>query len=251
MKKRDIQILEIVTQKNRIEVSKLAEMLGVSQVTIRKDLDGLEDRGLVQRQHGYALLGSRDDINNRLAIHYEVKRSIAQVAMELVQDGESIMIESGSSCTLLAEQLIHQRSNVTIITNSAFIAGYIRKQNPAKILLLGGEYQLESQVMVGPLLRKCAADFSVDKLFIGADGFSSGTGFTGRDLARAEAVQNMAERAKRTIVLTDSSKFRQTGVVALLPEAEVDTVVTDEDIPKDVETLLVQRGIHLLKASKP
>lgn len=249
MKNRDVQILDMLARDGRVEVSRLADALAVSQVTIRKDLDALEAKGLLQREHGFAALCSRDDINNRLAVNYKVKCNIAQAAVELVQDGECVMIESGSSCALLAVQLLKQRKNISVITNSAFIADYIRRENSSKILLLGGEYQLESQVMVGPLLRKCVMDFHVDKLFIGADGFSEKDGFTGRDLARAEAVRDMAEQANRIVVLTDSSKFEQHGVVGLLPTERVDTVVTDQAIPRRVQSLLFQQGINLIEVA--
>lgn len=138
MTNRQTKILEIVTEHNRIEVAKLAQLLQVSQVTTRKDLDQLEAKGLIKREHGYALLCSNDDINNRLAYHYELKRRIAQAAASLVRDGETVMIESGSCCALLADELCTRKRDVTIVTNSAFIAGYVRRLPTAKIILLGG-----------------------------------------------------------------------------------------------------------------
>jgi len=87
------------------------------------------------------------------------------------------MIESGSCCALLASELVSAKQNVTIITNSAFIADYIRKSPYAKIILLGGEHQNESQVMVGPIVRSCVQNFMVDKLFIGTDGVKKKSGW--------------------------------------------------------------------------
>lgn len=101
------------------------------------------------------------------------------------------------------------KKDVTLITNSAFIADYIRKHTSIKIILLGGEYQHESQVMVGPMMRKCAEAFFVDKLFIGTDGFSIDTGFTGNDYMRCEAVKDMARQASHVIIVTESNKFHQ------------------------------------------
>ena len=102
MKKRETIILELLSEQGRIDVVTLAEKLGVSQVTVRKDLDVLESKGIVRREHGYAVFGGSDDMNNRLAINYEQKRMIAKCAAELVAPGETIMIESGSCCALLA-----------------------------------------------------------------------------------------------------------------------------------------------------
>lgn len=248
MNKREVEILNIVTNSGKIEVAKLAEMLDVSSVTTRKTLDVLVDKGLLLREHGYAIATSKDDINNRLAINYVVKQKIAKVAADLVKSGETIIIESGSSCTLLAELIASNIPNVTIITNSAFIANYVKDKPHAKVILLGGEYQNESQVMVGSLVTKCIEGFFVDKIFIGTDGFSKATGFTGKDLPRAEAVQNMAKKAEHVIVLTDSSKFKQQGVVSLLPLEKISHVITDCGINKEDKTYLQGQKIKVIEA---
>lgn len=126
MKKRENTILEILSEVGRIEVTVLAERLGVSQVTVRKDLDALEQKGILRREHGYAVFGGSDDINNRLALRYEEKRRIAKKAASLVSAGETVMIENGSCCALLAEEIARTKPGATIVTNSAFIASYIR-----------------------------------------------------------------------------------------------------------------------------
>ena len=125
MKKRENAILEMLSEKGRMEVTVLAERLGISQVTVRKDLDALEERGILRREHGYAVFGGNDDINNRLAFHYEEKRRIACQAAKMVAPGETVMIENGSCCALVAEELARTNQDGTIITNSAFIASYI------------------------------------------------------------------------------------------------------------------------------
>lgn len=244
MTNRYTKLLEIVNENKRIEVSKLAEFLNVSQVTIRKDLGVLEEKGLLKREHGYAVITSSDDINSRLAFNYDIKRKIAHLACELVDDGETVMIESGSSCALLAEELAYNKKDITIITNSTFIAAYIREGN-AKVVLLGGDYQPESQVVVGPLTRKCVKDFFVDKLFIGTDGYNSKIGFTGKNLMRTETVKAMAENANKIIILTESSKFSERGVVSQFTAQEVDYVLTDSKIPKDILDNLKKEKINV------
>ena len=159
MKNRGNKILELLTKDNKIEVSHLAEELGVSQVTMRKDLDTLESKGVIKREHGFALLCSTDDINGRIAYHYEEKRKIAQKAAGLVSNGDTIMIENGSCCALLADTLTATKKDLTIITNSAFIAEYIRGKSNFQIDLLGGIYQQDSQVMVGPMILQCVENF--------------------------------------------------------------------------------------------
>jgi DeoR/GlpR family transcriptional regulator of sugar metabolism len=226
----------------------LAELLNVSQVTIRKDLGVLEEKGLLKREHGYAVRTSSDDINSRLAFNYDIKRKIARLACELVSDGETVMIESGSSCALLAEELAYNKKDITIITNSTFISAYIREGN-AKVVLLGGDYQPESQVVVGPLTRKCVKDFFVDKLFIGTDGYNSKMGFTGKNLMRTETVKAMAESANKIIILTESSKFSERGVVSQFKAEEISYLLTDTNIPKDVLESLKKEKINVQMVS--
>lgn len=245
MNERHTRIVNIVNKSKKIEVNALAEMLGVSPVTIRKDLGSLEEKGLLSREHGYAVMLNTDDINNRLAVCYETKVKIAKAAANMVSSGETVMIESGSSCALLAGELSNSDKDVTIITNSAFIAGYVRGNGNSRVILLGGEYQKESQVMVGPLVRICAREFHVDKLFVGTDGFNPDYGFSGSDMMRTEAMKCLAESARKVILLTDSSKFEKQGVVMQLRFDELQGIVTDSEIPDSAKKLLEDKNIEI------
>lgn len=247
MNKRQSQILDLLTQNKKLKVTELSDVLNVSQVTIRKDLSALEESGIIVREHGYAKLNESDDINNRLAYHYDIKQKIAEKAVESIEDGETVMIESGSCCALVALEIAKTKKDVTLITNSAFIADYIRKIGNVRIILLGGEYQEESQVMVGPITRKCAEGFFVDKLFIGTDGFTKETGFTGNDYMRSEAVKDMAKQASNVIIVTDSVKFQQKGVVSLLDTKKVSYIYTDSNIPEETEEYLIENNIKVIK----
>ena len=248
MTKRQNEILQVLNEQKKMEVAVLAERMNVSQVTIRKDLDALEQAGLVTREHGFARIGSQDDINNRLAVRYEVKDRIAHAAMELVEDGETVMIESGSTCAILARLLAEQKKDVHIITNSAFIAGRIRDLPGGSVTLLGGIFQKESMVCVGPLVQKCAKEFFVDKVFMGTDGFISRRGFTCGDMMRAQAMRALAESANKRIILTDSGKFTRQGVAAQLSLEEVTAVITDTDIPKEALERLKESGVEVILA---
>lgn len=230
----------------KIEVNELADQLEVSRVTVRKDLDKLEERGILHRQHGFAVLNSQDDINYRLAINYDLKRKIAKEAAKLVKDGETVMIESGSTCTLLAEELAYRKNDVTIITNSNFIASYIRKAEAVKVLLIGGEYQKDSQVNVGPLVKKVISEFHVDKLFVGIDGFDEKRGFTGSDVTRSDTANTLMNSANHTIVLTDSSKFLQVGVVSEFAFDKISMVYTDNRIEKEIIRFLEKQAIQVI-----
>lgn len=243
---REEEIIAIVSKNKKIEVNELAQRLNVSRVTIRKDLDKLESRGIIHRQHGFAVLNNQDDINYRLAYHYDLKRKIAIEAAKLVKDGDTVMIESGSTCALLAEELAYHKQDVTIITNSCFIASYIRKSESINIVLIGGEYQKNAQVNVGPLTKKMISEFHVDKLFVGIDGFDERRGFTGSDLNRCDTAGAMMEAADQTIILTDSSKFSQVGVVAEFSFETISAVYTDDKIPQEKKVFLEKQGINIV-----
>lgn len=245
MTERQSKIIKLVNQHQKIEVSRLAEFLEVSQVTIRKDLDYLESEGLLSREHGYALIKSANDINTRLTINYETKLAIAIKAAELVSNGETVMLESGSTCALMADELARLKKDVTIITNSAYIAIRVRDLPLRKVILLGGEYQKEYQGTVGPLIRKCAREFYVDKFFVGTDGFIPEAGFTCDDLMRVETMKYMADSANRMIILADSSKFEQKGVVIQSTFEDIDTVCTDSGISQEALDILKKNNIHV------
>lgn len=249
MAKRDTMILDIITAEKRIEVARLAEQLGVSAVTMRKDLDALQAKGLIVREHGYAMLANPNDVGGRLAYHYEEKRLIARRAAELVNDGATIMVESGSCCALLARELADTKEGITIVTNSAFIANYVRDSTRVTVTLLGGTYQRDSQVMVGPLVRTCAQEFYVDRLFIGTDGWIGGVGPTNADQMRADAVRSMADSASEVVVLTESEKFGQRGAIPMRLPGKRISVVTDTNIGTAWQETLTYDGINLIIAS--
>lgn len=239
------KIIQLVSDHKRIDVNSLSELLGVSKVTVRKDLDKLESKGLLRREHGNAVLNSGDDLNVRLSYNYNVKRKIAEKAAELVQDNDTIMIESGSTCALLAEVLCQTKRNIKIITNSCFIANFLRQYDSCQIILLGGNYQPNSEVTVGPLLKQMVDLFHVDRVFAGTDGFSPEVGFMCKDMMRCEGVQYMADAAEETIILTDSSKFSKPSLVHQLSLDRVSRVITDKELDEENRNLLGSFGIAL------
>ena len=246
MKKRTSQILELLTIEKKMEVTTLASYFKVSQVTIRKDLDYLESIGVIIRQHGYALLKNSDDLNSRIAYHYEKKKEIAKKAIGLVEDGDVIMIESGSCCAIFADELTKTRKDLTIITNSSFIAGYIENKADFQIILLGGIYQKDSKVLVGPLIKQAVENFYVDYFFIGTDGYRQNLGFTNRDQMRGQAVRDMANSANQVVVLTESEKFNQKGVFPLKLQDKIKIVITDNDLSEDVKNELTKHNISII-----
>ena len=246
MSTRQLTLLESIVVAGRIAVAELAGIAHVSTVTIRKDLDDLEARGLIRRERGVAMLVSPDDPAGRLAYHYAEKVRIAAAAAATVNDGETVMIEAGSCCALLAEQISIQRTGITIVTNSAFIAQRLGAHPMVSTVLLGGEQQHDSRVLVGPMVELCARQFIVDRLFIGTDGFTPSLGFTARDYMRATAVRALASRAERVVVLTESEKLGRHGPVPLLDAHDVAALWTDSAAPDAQVDALTGAGVEVV-----
>lgn len=245
MKERHTQLVEYVSLQGKVEVNELAKYLNTSAVTIRKDLDYLADRGILRRERGVAVLNDPQDINYRMAFHYEIKKKIAAAALELVKDGESVIIEAGSTCALFAEELAKKKKDITIITNSMHIANFVKDFSSVNIVLLGGNYQKKWQALVGPMTKACIKEFSVDKIFVGVDGYSRQNGFTGNDLIRLDTLKTMMESAKKTIVLTESDKFTKNGTVSFLKLEDVSHIITDSDIPFEELEFIEKQGITI------
>lgn len=197
MNARQQSILQMVIDKGRMSVADLARMTGVSEVTIRQDLNSLEKQSYLRRTHGFAVPLDSEDVETRMMTNFAIKRELAARAASLVAAGETVFIENGSSNALLARTLA-ERGDITIITVSSYIA-HLLKETPGEVILLGGIYQKRSESMVGPLTRQCIQQVHFSKAFIGVDGWQSETGFTGRDMMRADVVNAVLENSARLL----------------------------------------------------
>ncbi len=238
MNKRHLQILEFLSKQKKADVNTLSKLCKVSAVTIRKDLDALEKNGLLHRDHGFAIVNNEDNINYRLAFDYKKKYEIALKALEFIAPNETVVIESGSSCTLLALEIAKRKKNNTIITNSTFIARYLKDYPLTKVIVLGGNYQSSSEAIVGPLIKECMKSFNVSKIFIGADGIDEKYGITGIDYDRSEAVKAMRTQAEQLFVLSQKNKLHKHSSYSLFTLDEVDYLITDEDISIEDKKML-------------
>jgi len=246
LNERQSKILQLLDRDSQTSVRELAVLLGVSSVTIRQDLNFLEGEGLLKRIHGGAVMKDADDIASRLGINYEKKLRIARKVATYIHDGETILIESGSTNALLARELL--KKNVTIITTNVYIARQFRKKEQARIILLGGMYQHESESLVGKITRYCIDQINYDKAFIGVDGYTSKTGFTLRDLFRADISSYIIKKSKEVFVVTDSSKFGKSELTNICNACDIHHVATDSDLDKQFIREFRQAGIDLILA---
>lgn len=247
LNERQNRILEILGKDNRTSVIVLSELLGVSSVTIRQDLNYLEAEGLLKRVHGGAVLKDGDDLDNRLGKNYEKKLRIAKKVASLVNEGETILIESGSANVLLARELVKIRK-VTLMTTNVYIARQFRKNEQANIVILGGIYQHDSETLVGKITRACIDQVNIDKAFIGIDGYTAESGFTLRDMFRAEISSHIIQKAKDLFVVSDSSKFGCTGLTSICKLQDIQHVATDSDLAREYRDELLKAGIDLILA---
>ncbi len=246
LNERQSKILQLLDRDSQTSVRELAVLLGVSSVTIRQDLNFLEGEGLLKRIHGGAVMKDADDIAIRLGINYEKKLRIARKVATYIHDGETILIESGSTNALLARELL--KKNVTIITTNVYITRQFRKKEQARIILLGGMYQHESESLVGKITRYCIDQINYDKAFIGIDGYTSKTGFTLRDLFRADISSYIIKKSKEVFVVTDSSKFGKSELTNICNACDIHHVATDSDLDKQFIKEFRQAGIDLILA---
>ncbi|MDU6682274.1 MAG: DNA-binding transcriptional regulator YciT [Enterobacteriaceae bacterium] len=241
MNSRQQLILQTVIDKGRMSVSDLSKMTGVSEVTIRQDLNTLEKQSYLRRTHGFAVPLDSDDVETRMMNNYTVKRELADYAASLVSDGETVFIENGS-CNALLARCLGEQSGITIITVSSYIA-HLLKDALCDVILLGGIYQKKSESVVGPLTRQYVQQVHFSKAFIGIDGWLPDTGFTGRDMMRSDVVNAVLEKGSEAIVLTDSSKFGAVHPYTLGVGSRFNRVITDAGIPADAQRQLLESGL--------
>jgi DeoR/GlpR family transcriptional regulator of sugar metabolism len=247
MNPRQKHLLTILSDGRQVSVNDLSERLSVSPATVRQDLSGLEKQGFLRRVHGGAVIDESDDISHRMAINYEKKLSIAREAKKLVQEGETIFIEAGSVNALLAKEAASV-TNLTIATCNAFIARQAAETSSGNVILLGGIYQRESQSLVGNLAKLCLANINFSKVFIGVDGFTTGNGFTGRDMMRAEVNQAIIARASEVVIVTDSTKFGKIALAKYCDADDIDYLITDADLPSEYKSYFQNSSIKLILA---
>lgn len=245
---RHLKILDMLSKNKRLQVTDLSEKLGVSLVTIRKDLTELENKKLLLRYQGYVELNTNTPVNRRMLSHYEKKTMIAKEAVKLINDGDAVFIESGSSCIILAEELKASGKKVTIITNSTFMADFISPCTNIRLILLGGEYQPDSMAVVGAVTKNCLKSFHAQYFFSGADGYLPGSGFTGDNPERVEILRLMAEQSEKTVVITESEKFLRAGTMTVFSLKETDVVITDNQITPDTQKELESNNIKIIKS---
>jgi DeoR family transcriptional regulator, galactitol utilization operon repressor len=239
---RERTILKLLTEQGSLSVSQLSRDLGVSEVTIRSDLKELEERGYLVRSRGGAYPAMNQSIIERQQFRIQEKNRIARAAADLVRDGDSIMIEAGTTTALVARYLIGKR-DVQVVTNSTLVVSYARLNPAVQMTLTGGEFRRETESLVGPVALRTIADLNVRLAFVGTDGFSLEKGMTTQLFEGGAIVKAMRERSEKTFLLADSSKYGKTGFVNVLGLSEVEGVITDTGLGDEAALALSRASI--------
>jgi len=234
-------ILEILQRDGRVLVMDLAREFKTSQVTIRKDLESLHAHGLIHRTHGGALPareGALEDptLREKEKLHHKEKLRIAATAAAMVQEGQVVILDSGTTTTEIARALRKFRS-LTIVTNAVNIAAEL-SGTAVEVILTGGTLRKNSFSLVGPIAEETLHRLNADLLFLGVDGFDVHYGLSTPNLLEAKVNRVMVEIAKRKVAVCDASKFGRRSLSLIAPTSALDEVITDRGTPKaDVRSL--------------
>lgn len=239
---REQEIIDLLAEDASMSVSDISKSLDVSTVTVRSYLSSLAEKGLIVRTHGGAFPAFHQSILERQKDRVKVKARIAKAAAGLIDNGDGIMIEAGTTTAQIARFLLGKR-DVHVVTNNALVIPFARFNPSLHLTVVGGEFRPPTESFVGPVALNDLEQFHVRTAFIGTDGFSLEYGLTTHLVEGAEIVRKMAAQAERTVLVADSSKLGKVGFARVVPITAVQIIVTDEGLDSDVRSELEELGI--------
>jgi DeoR family fructose operon transcriptional repressor len=247
------EIVKLVNSNGKAVVPSLVEYFKVSPATIRNDLRELVSLGLIQRTHGGAIpiasvgAGFELDSSHKMVKNLNYKQQIAIEANKLIDEGDIIILDTGTT-TLELAKLLTKRSNITIIVNDIEIAGEL-EESDNQIILIGGSLRKKFHCTVGPMATKMLSGINVDKIFLGTNAFSIQKGGTTPDINQAEIKSLMIDISNRVHLLCDSSKIGNNSFVQFAPIEKIDVFITDQDVDSEMVESLDNKGIEVIVAA--
>jgi DeoR/GlpR family transcriptional regulator of sugar metabolism len=240
---RQARIVEEVRRVGGVRVSDLTELLGVSDMTIRRDLEVLARAGVLHKVHGGAILagGRRTEepgFEAKSTLQQPVKDAIAARAAELITPGTAIALSAGTTTWQMARH-ISAIAGLTVVTNSTTVADVLaHQQRPDLTVILTGGVRTPSAALVGPVADQAIRGLHVDQLFLGVHGMHPEAGLTTPNLAEAQTNRVLIASAQQVVVLADSTKWGTVGLADFGPLSTADTLVTDAGLPAEARTYL-------------
>jgi DeoR family fructose operon transcriptional repressor len=245
------RIARLIETHQRVIVGELAERFGVSEATIRRDLALLDGIGVLQRTHGGAIATEQmtfePDVSERQVLNLEEKARIGQTAVEFIENGDSVILDAGTTTAQIARALKGRRK-VTVVTNALNIADELLGSPGIELLMTGGAARSRTSSLVGPFADEVLRQLNVDKVFLATNGITLARGLTTPNPAEARTKQAMVEGAKQIIVVADHSKFGRTFLAQIVPIRRVDVLISDTGADLDVVRPLEELGIRTVLA---
>jgi DeoR/GlpR family transcriptional regulator of sugar metabolism len=247
---RETRILNMLGDQPQVSVGQFAKTLALSETTVRRELQDMEERGVLRRVHGGATLeGVQAEplFTDKQTRHSDAKQAIAESALTRIADNSSIYLDGGSTVLTLAK-LLYKRTNLTIVTNSLMAAASLM-ETQHRLILVGGEFRSLSRTLVGPLTGPLIESLHVDIAFMGTIGFSLEQGMMTTDPQEAYTKAAIMQRATQVVLLMDSSKFGRSALARSGSAADVHTLITDAAEPA-MASRLAEAGIELISVNK-
>jgi DeoR/GlpR family transcriptional regulator of sugar metabolism len=245
---RQTAILTFLRQEKKATVAQLADKFAASEATIRRDLTKLEQQGHLVKTYGGALISTSTrfefSYNERLSKNVREKKRIGAYAARMVKPGDSILLDSGTTTLQIALHLKHLE-DLTVVTNALPIVQELAPCPGIRLFLPGGSYRPKSQDLVGPTLVNTLSHFAVDLAFLSVDGFHPQYGLSASDTREAEVIQAALTIAKQSIVVADHSKAGKRAFAWICPLDQVDLLLSDSDLDRQVYEEMLQKGVEV------
>ncbi len=248
--KRHAQILRLVGEAGTITIADLAEKLDVSLETVRRDVKPLTRNGSVLKMHGAIGLPTfvgEAPFERRMRENADAKRAIARAVAASIRDGESVMLDTGTTTSFLARELTGHR-RLTVVTNSSDVARTLATVNGNKVYMAGGELRSDNGAAFGMAAIEFVSRFSVTHAVISTGAVHAASGIMDYEFDEAEFARVVLTRGQRRVVVTDHSKFGRQGLVKVSGFDGFDEIVADQAPPQDIEAALREAGTRVTVA---
>ena len=244
------QIVDIITKQRTIKNTQLMDEFGISIETVRRDLEYLEQQGILRRVYGGAVLnttmGGEPEYASRAQDHADEKSAIAAVAASMIAPRDSVFLGVGTTVQAMVP-FMQNLSEVTVFTNALRTAVALSDYPGCSVILPGGQLRAKELTLSEFPSEECISNFNIDKAFIGTGGLTE-AGITDYHIGEARLHRQLIKNARQSIALVDSSKFGNRAMTNLCTLEEIDVVITDSNAPKHMVTALRQAGVHVIIA---
>ena len=250
LEERRSRINELIETRERATVRELADRFGVSPVTIRGDLDALAKAGGVIRSHGGALRCEEDEdipIDLKQTLHRAEKMRIAEAAARLIRQGETIILDSGTTTAAIASRIGGLRlESLTVITNALNVASVLAPLPNVRLIMIGGLLRHVSSSLVGPQAEQVLRGLHADRLFLGVDSLDPEIGVMTPDVLEAQLNARMIEVSQEVVAVADASKFARRSLSVIAGVEKLHKLITDTSASREAVAALRSRGVEVL-----